>query len=649
MLRAFGVDVSTPDDARDALREREVARWSRPLEPVLVAWDGVLDEVRVRAPAAKVDAIGGVTIELDGGHGSIRVATSKARRRWPVEARHAVGGREFVRIVLHLGVRDLPWGYHRIGVHGLRTASRALVVSAPRRAPSRRHRGWGLFAPLYALRTATDLGVGDLGGLDALIDWTTSLGGDVVATLPLLAAFLGEEGTFEPGPYAPASRLFWNDLYVDLTRLPGRSEPSTSGGALVDYRAAMASRRAAFERSLAALPGPSLDEFEDWIRRHPGPRDYARFRAAGERHGAAWMQWPAGEREGRLPPDPARERIHLFGQWQITRQLRETADRATAAGARLYFDLPLGVNVAGYDVWRHRDAFALDAKAGAPPDSFFPKGQDWAFPPLHPERTREDSYAYPIACFRTVLRYARILRIDHVMSLNRLFWVPRGTGPETGVYVRGHPEELYAILSLEAHRHDALIVGEDLGTVPPGVRGSMRRHGVHRMYVVEVEARPRGADALPEPPADAAAGLDTHDLPTFASFWRGLDVEQRRRRGWLGDAEARRATRDRARLRRAVIAFLRGEGLLTRRGEPSDREVLRSCLAFLARSDAAMVTVNLEDLWLETRPQNVPGTTQEQEPNWRRRLARTFDEFRGDDDVVGTLAMVDRLRKGKHP
>jgi 4-alpha-glucanotransferase len=244
------------------------------------------------------------------------------------------------------------------------------------------------------------------------------------------------------------------------------------------------------------------------------------------------------------------------------------------------------------------------------------------------------------------MRRARVLRIDHVMGLHRLFWVPREFGPDQGVYVRSRPEELYAILSVEAHRAGAVVVGEDLGTVPPTVRGAMRRHGIYRSYVMQEELRIHPTEPLRRPPPDAQASLNTHDMPTFASFWRGLDIEDRERRGWLDRRGSQHERHRRARLRRALIAFLRRRGLLPTRGRASDADVLRACLRYLAAGESAMLTVALEDLWQETVPQNVPGTSPESEPNWRRKLARTVPAFRRDPDVVGTLAMIDRTRKG---
>ena len=648
-LGALGVDVSGPEHAPARLLERATAQWSRPLEPVVVAWDGRLGGLAVRMPATLAEAPIAWTVTVEEGQALPR---EPAVRPVPDVIRDVeVGSRRFVERRLTPPV-ELPPGYHRLAIRFGGREAEALVVSAPSRAPAAAGRTWGVFGPLYAVRSRRDGGVGDLGDLERLVEWVRGLGGSVVATLPLLAGFLGTGGPSDPSPYSPASRLFWNELYLDLERIPGGADVGhpTVGHptSLVDYERAYAVKRVALERVAAGMDGDRLAELERWARERADAIEYARFRVATERHRAAWMAWPAAERDDhRLPSDPLRERPHLCAQWLMDEQLAAARD-AARPDAGLYFDLPLGVNPAGYDVWRHREAFALDASAGAPPDSFFPAGQDWGFPPLHPDRIRKQGYAYPIACIRALARHAGVLRVDHVMALHRLFWVPRGLDPEHGVYVRYHPDEQYAILSLEAHRTGTVVVGEDLGTVPSYVRHAMDRRGIYRSFVLQEELRTDPEAALRPPPPNALASLNTHDMPTFASFWRGLDIDERERRGWLDAAGAMREGERRARLREGVISSLRARGLIGRRGRVEDVEVLRGCLAYLAESESAMVTVNVEDLWLETRPQNVPGTTaSDDEPNWRRRMSRTVEAFRRDADVVGTLAMVDRIRKGE--
>jgi 4-alpha-glucanotransferase len=314
----------------------------------------------------------------------------------------------------------------------------------------------------------------------------------------------------------------------------------------------------------------------------------------------------------------AAQRHHLYCQWAAQRQMSDLDARARARGLGLYLDFPLGAHPAGFDVWREREAFARGVHVGAPPDAFFTRGQDWGFPPAHPERSRAQGHRY----FRAALRHAGVLRLDHVMGLHRLFWVPQGAPARDGVYVRFPAPELYAILSLESHRSRTLLVGENLGTVPGAVDAALARRGVRGMYVLQYAASP-DPERTPEPvPPGAIAGLNTHDTPPFRAFWEARDVDDQLDLGLVSPAGAAAARARRRAVRLALARVLTRQGLLN--GDPDDpRAVLSAALAWLARGPAGGVLVNLEDLWLETLPQNVPGTRRER-PHWQRpaRLAR---------------------------
>jgi 4-alpha-glucanotransferase len=460
------------------------------------------------------------------------------------------------------------------------------------------------------------------------------------------------------------SRLLWNELYVDPTRAPEyprcpaaqdlvrsaawqAEHAALRDAPLVDYRRLAAHKRAvlaALARGLFAEPSSRTRDLERFLSLHPQVEDYARFRAAVERRGSTWPSWPEPLRAGCLRDgdyDVDASHYHAYVQWLAHEQLGALADSARAASASLYLDLPLGVHADGYDTWRERDAFASGAAGGAPPDSFFTSGQNWGFPPLHPRKLREQGYRYVLACLRHHLRYAAILRLDHVMGLHRLYWVPAGLEATDGVYVRYPAEELYALLTLESQRHRAVIVGEDLGTVPRAVRAAMSRHGIHRMYVTQFEVAPDPDRPLAPVPRTAVASLNTHDMPTFAAFWQAHDVQDRQALGLLDAADAARERAQRGALRQALARYLAAGGWL---GDSTDLPAaLRACLRYLAASPARVVLLNLEDLWLEPEPQNVPGTWQER-PNWRRKARYSLEEFAALPEVHDTLREIDRLR-----
>jgi 4-alpha-glucanotransferase len=295
---------------------------------------------------------------------------------------------------------------------------------------------------------------------------------------------------------------------------------------------------------------------------------------------------------------------------------------ALSAAHGLLLDLPLGVHPEGFDARRWPGVLVSGASTGAPPDSFFTGGQDWCSPPLHPEADRTAGYAYFRACLANLMRPASVLRIDHVMSLHRLFWIPEGAHPRDGVYVTYPAEEMYALLSCESHRHHTEIVGEDLGTVPPGVRTRMRSHALARTWIYVWSLRPRAALMTAAVPPDSLATLGTHDMVPLAGFLEGDDIQIRVETGQLAPEEAYRESARRSRLVDRLSAGLRAPEA----GPGRAAAILAGALAYLGRSAARMVLVNLEDLLLERRPQNVPGTALER-PNWRCKIAVTIEQL----------------------
>lgn len=664
VLRALGAPVERMSDLPAAVRERRQALWQRGLDPVVVTWDRQPLSLKMRLPRQLAEAKAKYQVALETGEilegecQDLAKAKSFIRR---------VEGIEYVtrRLIVN---EQLPFGYHRLNLQLKDLLLEAYLFSAPWQNPGsdRGHdKQWGVFCPLYALSSGTSWGTGDFSDLERLVDFTDQMGGDIVGTLPLLSAFLDEP--FNPSPYSPVSRLFWNEFYLDISRIPelqtcpsARALIESSGfqsefadlraAPFIEYRRVMALKRRILEELARSLWSQSAERrslFERFVATHPRAEDYAAFRAKVERERKPWQHWAPASRDGTLRSgeyDEAAKHFHLYVQWQADEQMRALGEKTKAGGAALYLDFPLGVNRDGYDVWRERAAFALEASGGAPPDGFFTKGQNWGFPPLHPEGLRQQGYRYYIHCLRHHLQYARMLRIDHVMGVHRFYWVPEGFAPKEGVYVRYPAEEFYAVLNLESHRHRARVVGENLGTVPPAVNTALATHKFFGMYVGQFGINPDSEPPLEEPPSETVASLNTHDTPTFAAFWRGADIQDRIDLGLLSESEATSEYQHRRRQREALVQLLKTKGRL-HEDVPSEDAVLRAWLSHLAQGNTDLLLVNIEDLWLEPLPQNVPGTWEER-PNWKRKAAQPWETIRQMPSVLETLRAVHQSRSG---
>jgi 4-alpha-glucanotransferase len=663
VLRSLGAPVASLQDVPSAWRERWQAVWQRPLEPVAVAWDGEPLLVEVRLPSNIADSALNCQLRLESGE----------RRQWewhgadlPLLEAVEVEGAQYVVKQLPLPDR-LPWGYHQFSLEVSGKREESLIISAPLKAYTPQgklaNRVWGVFVPLYALHTQRNWGSGNFSDMEALMAWLAETGGRVIATLPFLATFR-DEGS-EPSPYLPASRLLWDEFYLDITRVPElqRCPPAQALLAssqfqqeikalrdlsLVDYCRQMALKRQVLEKLCQCFFAEASDRLyalQRFAEAYPVVADYARFRATGEKQHCSWWSWPQPLRGGILKEgdyDEENQRYHLYVQWLAHEQTQALSEKAKEKGLQLYLDLPLGVHPDGYDVWREQSVFALNVSVGAPPDTVFTTGQDWGFPPLHPQRIREQGYRYPIAYLCHHLQHADILRIDHVMGLHRLFWIPNGLEASQGVYVRYRAEELYAILALESQRNKVLIVGEDLGTVPPEVRPAMSQHGLYRMCVMHYELASNPQMALRRVPSNSIASLNTHDMPPFAAFWQGVDIEQRLELGLLDKAEAAKERENRQAIRESLTAFLQDRGGIKQTVDTY--AALKVCLDLLSASRARIVLVNLEDLWLEIQSQNVPSTMEEY-PNWRHKARYSLEEFCHMPQVIDILRSIDRIRK----
>jgi 4-alpha-glucanotransferase len=346
-----------------------------------------------------------------------------------------------------------------------------------------------------------------------------------------------------------------------------------------------------------------------------------------------------------VPAGSAEETTHLWAQWTMSRQLTEAATALEADGVRLYLDLPVGTHGDGYDTWSGHDLYAWGCGVGAPPDDFFAAGQNWGFPPVNPIAARAQGHEQLAAALRHHMSAAGVLRLDHVMGFHRLYWVPDGLPATEGVYVRYPADEMFAVLAVEAHRRGVRVVGEDLGTVPDEVRHEMDHYGLLGMYVSQFRLPEGPGHPVPMPTDRQVASIDTHDTPTFAAWWRADDIGLRRSLGLLDDDQERADRQRRDHDRANVEQALRAAGVLGDRAE--DVDALGGLLELLGASDAATVLVAVDDLVLETDPQNVPGTGLDR-PNWVRKLPCTLSDLTSDPRVDELLRRLQGSRLGAH-
>lgn len=648
-VRAMGVEAVTVEGLSRATRALAVERLDRTLEPVTLAWGGKLSGIAVRLPRGERarDAHCELALE-DGGVVSWKAAL---RERAPSRAeRQAVdaGARIPVRLFICPGPKGAaPMGVHtlRMRVGAMRAESR--VIAAPRRAfgAERPWDAWGVFLPLYALTSERSPDIADLTDLRALRDWASSLGSSFVGTLPLFASYLDEP--FDPSPYAPVSRAFWNELYLDTGGSRGSGPPDT--GSLVEYRGVYARKRAEIDAIAAReMDRASAGSGALWQRIEEDRLldQYACFRALVERRRAGWRSWPDASDRAVLdqvsPSDPS-YLSHAYAQLAMRDQMGALTGGEDRGG--LYLDLPLGVHSDGFDAWRFRGQLLEGLSVGAPPDPLFTAGQSWGFAPACPRVGRERCYPILRESLETLMRVSCGVRIDHVMGLHRLFVVPAGFGAKEGLYIQQSLDEQLALVCLLSHRERCRVVGENLGAVPPVVTRTMRTRGVLGMHVAQFAVRADARRAMDPAPAGTLASLNTHDVPPFAAWWRGADIDIWRSLGLMDEAQCAAERAGRVKTTRALSSWLarRAGGSGAVEGElPAMRAVTRA----LAGGDADALLVTLEDLWGETRPQNVPGTSFEL-PNWRRRASLTLEGMMADSRVAETLREVHDIRASR--
>lgn len=651
-LAALGVDARTPEAVSAALdaHARETER--RLLPPTVVVHTPPEDpDTAPVAPPPVFEALpGGTRVEVRTEQGSVVTWTVT-----PGEAPPA-----------------LP-----LGVHGLQAlapdgrGAQVHLVVAPDHVPAPGGRSTGLLVQLYSLLSSRSWGMGDLADLAALAAWSSrTYGLGFVQVNPLHAAVPGSPT--DPSPYRPSSRRFPDPVHLRVEDVPeygyldadarARVEPLLeraaalrsavlAGDALIDRDAVWACKLPVLEEVCAVPLDPGrLGAYAAFLADQGQPlEDHATWCALAEAHGADLAAWPEGLDDPRSAAtgrarSALRGRVELYQRlaWLTDGQLVAAQDTARAAGMAvgLVHDLAVGVHPQGSDAWAQREFFARGMSVGAPPDAFNARGQDWGLPPWRPDRLAASGYAPYRELLRALFRYAGAVRIDHVMGLFRLWWVPEGREPTGGTYVTYDAEAMLAVLALEAHRAGSFVIGEDLGTVAPGVRETLARRGVLGTSVLWFE-RDWADGSRPLRPEEWRTGClataTTHDLPPTAARYAGEDVVLRDSLGLLARPYAEESA-EAAEDLREWLGLLSSLGLLPE--GPGDEEgAIRAVHRFLLRTPARLTGVWLPDTVGDRRPQNLPGTW-DQYPNWRLPLS----DAEGRPLTLEQLTAAPRLR-----
>ena len=706
ILNAMGFAIDTTASLIQTLQEWDDAPWQRPCDPVRILRDGEAGDPLSCYLLLEDGKEGPLTVEWQirdeanavVQEGRAGPGLTAAEVRYIKEQRH-------VRVEVP-APHGLSLGYYTMTIRaeslvGDVEGSMRLIV-APRQCYippplEGNKRLWGLALQLYSLPSDRNWGCGDFTDLGRIVEWAgKELGAGVIGLNPLHA--LRNTPPYHISPYAPYSRLYLNELYIDLDQLPEWHESKEAQHQFldpefqatlralrqtsqVDYNAVATAKRTMLDLAYStfiaeAYSGeePHLQpnterarRLERFIQSEATPLElYAAFQALEEEHrliqstSTTWHDWPT---QFLMPGQPVREyanrhrkRVRFFQyiQWVASEQLKEIQRTAEhlAMPIGLYHDMALGADRNGAEAWIYQSVLALGADCGAPPDSFAPEGQNWGLPPINPHALRSSGYELLIQLLRNNFRSGGAIRLDHVMAFFRLFWIPRGRPASEGTYVHYPFEDLLAIVALESVRSHTLVIGEDLGTVPDWVREQLAKARVlsYRVFYFE-----RHADGSMKPPghypAQSLAVTTTHDLPTLAGFWTGEDLQVRSRLGAFHDDTAHhQAWEERQRDKARILTALQHERLLPT-GMTEDlataptmtTDLCHAIHLYLARTPAYLVLANLEDGLGELSQTNLPGTI-DSHPNWTRKYSIPVDHMLHDERLRQLGAVLHSAR-----
>lgn len=687
LLSAMGISTNSQSEIDQAManfHRGTVARW---IEPVLVLPESAgVAHIPVNLPESLCDRP--FEWQLHAESGDIRGGRWTGQELQHLNDVELPGQSEKI-VRFQFTLEGLPpQGYHRFILKDTKTDKSVdmLLVVTPERCfmpdfmQNDNARVWGPAVQLYAATSNHSWGVGDYGDLNQIVSWCGDKGAALVGLNPLHSLF--PHNPAHSSPYSPSSRMFFNALLLNIEAIEDFQEApelrervsapefqallnNLRTETMIPYTEAGRVKFDVLERLFESFQANHLkkktkraQEFQAYVQeRGELLQSFALFHALQEhffRHDPTVWGWPVWPEEYR---DPKSAKVNAFFkkhgdrvayyqylQWQVECQLARTSALCAEKnlGIGLYMDMAVGVDRGGADVWANQHLFAQSSAVGAPPDEYNQKGQDWGLPPLIPERMREEQYKSFIQILRQNMRHAGALRLDHVMGLMRLFWIPPGLSPAQGAYIHYAVDELFGIMALESQRNRCLVIGEDMGTVPEIVRDRMQRWGVSSYKVFYFEKESEDRFKAPEDYLDTAAvAISTHDLPTLTGFWQSRDIAVRTELDLYPNDELReRQIRDRALERIGMLNLLAHQELLPA-GMLQDPatvpqmtpELTLAVHRFVARTRSKVFMVQFEDMLNQPEQINLPGTTEPVYPCWRRRLTLPLESLLTDSRV----------------
>jgi 4-alpha-glucanotransferase len=685
ILEALGTAAGSQEQLEGSLAALTRREWERLAPPAVVCSCSAEQELPLNLRAESLGECAHLVVRREDGQ-----VSEFQLNLWelPQTAHIQMDGSTRVRKLASLPVR-LPLGYHEISVQVGGCAASVRYIVTPDRAWVAPHLGRGgrtagIAVSLYGVRSARNWGCGDFGDLLEIVEFAAEqLEAGFVSLNPLHA--IHNRRPFNTSPYLPNCAFYQNFLYLDIEGMEDfagcrrarqlRNSPSVDAeiaalraSAFVEYER-VASLKLRFLKLLFVrflrewrTGSPRARQFQAFLDREGSLLEkFATYCALDEHlHRLdpevwTWPQWPEPYRDPASPESAAFRRKHWrsvmfyqYLQWQIdiqlTRAQRRARDRQLPIG--LYHDLALATDRFGCDLWAHRPFYVAGCRVGSPPDDFSPKGQDWGFPPPNVRQHREDGYRLFAESIRKNCRHGGALRIDHVMRLFRLYWIPDGSDATQGAYVREQSEDFVRILALESVRNQVVVVGEDLGTVEPAVRETLERFGILSYRLFYFEKNEKGEfRRYEEYPRQALVSSTTHDLPTLAGFWAGADIAARRGAGIIDEAEFARQTAFREGEKQKMLDLLFAQKLMAPELPRIAAEypeltgqLHNAVVGFLALTPSELLAINQEDLTKEVLQQNLPGTTW-QYPNWGRKMRFTVEQLRSDPEALGYAAM----------